>query len=226
MRELLRIITMNVADLLDEHLESDVLKGAFALEAVLGTNHGPRSPNTVFTLLHRVAGHAPARRGRGAAPRGVDTTTAALLAAAERAGVEIRTGQRVTRIRVEGARARGVELAGGGAVDAGLVVSNADPVTTLDGLVGGDHLDADFLREVRALRTAGPPARSTSRSSACPTCPCPRTAGPRAGCSRRRSTTSRPPSTTSSTARRCRRRRWRSPCPRSRTRAVPRRAST
>lgn len=151
MRDLLRIVTMNVADLLEETFESDAVRGAFALDAVLGTDHGPRSPNTVFTLLHRLAGEARSRPRDAGTGRRVD----ALVAAAEGAGVEIRTGARVARIRVDAGVARGVELDDGSAVDADLVVSNADPVTTFDALVGGDHLDADFLAEVRALRTRG-----------------------------------------------------------------------
>ncbi|MGB7740905.1 MAG: FAD-dependent oxidoreductase, partial [Steroidobacteraceae bacterium] len=55
MRELLRIGAMNVYDLLNEQFESPLLKGALALDAVLGTNFGPRSPGTVLTLLYRLA---------------------------------------------------------------------------------------------------------------------------------------------------------------------------
>ena len=47
MRELLRIGGMNAFDLLTEHFQSPVLQGALALDAVLGTNFGPRSPGTV-----------------------------------------------------------------------------------------------------------------------------------------------------------------------------------
>lgn len=150
MRDLLRIVTMNVADLLEETFETDAVRGAFTLDAVLGTDHGPRSPNTVFTLLHRLAGEARSRPRGGGAGR-----VEALIAAAEAAGVEIRTGVRVTRVRVDAAAVRGVELDDGNVVDAATVVSNADPVTTCVELVGGDHLDADFLAEVRALRTRG-----------------------------------------------------------------------
>lgn len=156
MRDLLRIITMNVADLLEESFETPALRGAFALDAVLGTNHGPRSPNTVFTLLHRVAGHGA---GGAVAGPGVGRITEALTAAATSAGVEIRTGVRVSRIHVESGAASAVELADGSTIDAGTVVSNADPVTTFTGLVGPDHLDADFLSEVKALRTRGTTGR-------------------------------------------------------------------
>lgn len=179
MRELLRIITMNVADLLEENFESDALKGAFALEAVLGTDHGPRSPNTVFTFLHRHAGHSVANANGASAVSGrVGHTVNALVDAAEQAGVEIRTGTRVARIRVEGGRARGVELGDGSFVEAGLVVSNADPATTLGELVGGDHLDADFLADVRALRTRGTTGKVNFALDRLPELPMPPGGGP------------------------------------------------
>ncbi|MDZ7841845.1 MAG: NAD(P)/FAD-dependent oxidoreductase [Gammaproteobacteria bacterium] len=156
MRDLLRIITMNAADLLEESFETGAVQGAFALDAVLGTNHGPRSPNTVFSLLHRFAGHGVG--GAGAAA-GVGGLADALTGAARAAGVEIRTNARVSRILVDTGTAAGVELADGDIIEAGIVVSNADPVTTFTTLVGADHLDADFLAEVRALRTRGTTGR-------------------------------------------------------------------
>ena len=61
MREFLRIVLINIADVLDDELESDLLKGAIGLDAVLGTGLGPRSPNSVFSLLYRLAGEADVR---------------------------------------------------------------------------------------------------------------------------------------------------------------------
>lgn len=179
MRDLLRIITMNAADLLEECFETPALQGAFALDAVLGTNHGPRSPNTVFTLLHRVAGHGPANPGAGtpARPR-VGRTARALADAARSHGVEIRTSARVARIHVEAGAARAVELTDGSTIDAGLVVSNADPVTTFTDLVGADHLDADFLREVKAIRTRGATGKVSFALDRLPDLPMPPDSGP------------------------------------------------
>lgn len=178
MRDLLRIITMNAADLLDEHFESDAIKGAFALEAVLGTNHGPRSPNTVFTLLHRFAGQGTGSDGMHALHSPVGHAVNALVAAAERAGVEIRTNAHVQDILVESGRVRGIELADGSVIEAERVVSNADPVTTFADLVGGDHLDADFLADVRALRTRGTTGKVNFAVDRMPDLPMPPAGGP------------------------------------------------
>lgn len=175
-RDLLRLVTMNVADLLEECFESPPVQGAFALDAVLGTNHGPRSPNTVFTLLHRLAGHGAA--GRVARSAGVGSTAAALVKAAETGGVSLRVDARVARIHVENGEARAVELADGETIEAGLIACNADPVTTFRELVGADHLDTDFLMEIRALRTRGATGRVAFALNRLPGLPMPADGGP------------------------------------------------
>lgn len=149
MRELLRIISMNMADLIDENFEADAVRGMLALDSVLGTDHGPRSPNTVFSwLLRQTLFNGAPMLSAGGSQRLVK----ALEVAARNAGVDIRTDARVARIDVAGGSARGVELADGTRYQADAVVANTDPVTTLVDLVDADHLDADFLGDVRAFR--------------------------------------------------------------------------
>jgi hypothetical protein len=53
MRDFLRVILMNVADLLDEQLTDDRLKGLLAFDAVLGCHLGPRSPTSLLGLYYR-----------------------------------------------------------------------------------------------------------------------------------------------------------------------------
>jgi phytoene dehydrogenase-like protein len=158
MRELLRIGGMNVQDLLDERFASPLLKGALALDAVLGTNLGPRSPGTVFTLLYRMAAAGGAEALTQPAG-GLGALSAALARAATVAGVQIRTQSPVKRILVSADRASGVVLASGEEIAAGVVVSSADPKTTLLGLLGSEHLDAGFARRVAQLRTGGVAAK-------------------------------------------------------------------
>lgn len=160
MREFLRIVLMNVADLAEERFDSDLLKGALAFDAVLGTHLGPRSPSTVLTLLHRLAGEVSGELGRIALPAGgMGSVTAALRKAAEEAGAEVRTGAAVSRILVEDDRAVGVALDGGEAVTAKAVISNADPKSTFLCLLGPRHLDAGFVRRVHNLRSRGDAAK-------------------------------------------------------------------
>ena len=154
MRELLRIGGMCVHDLLEERFELPLLKGALALDAVLGTNYGPRSPGTVLSLLYRMA----ASRGADslALPYGgLGAVAEALAQAARAAGAEIRVASPVSRIVVRADRVAGVLLASGEELAANAVVSSADPRSTFLGLLGSEHLDAGFVRRVSQLRSRG-----------------------------------------------------------------------
>jgi phytoene dehydrogenase-like protein len=155
-REFLRVAAMNAADIIEESFESDLLKGALAFDAVLGTSFGPRSPGSVFTLLYRLAGQIEGRAGALALPRGgMGAAVEAIAAAARAQGAEIRTEARVARILAEGDRATGVELESGERIAAGVVVSNADPQATFLSLLGPEHLDTGFVRRVSNLRMNG-----------------------------------------------------------------------
>ena len=154
MRELLRIGGMCVYDLLEDRFTLPLLKGALALDAVLGTNYGPRSPGTVLSLLYRAAASGGA--DCLALPRGgLGAVSAALARAAAAAGAEIRTGAPVVRIQVRDDRVAGVVLASGEEIAATTVVSSADPKSTFLGLLGAEHLDAGFVRRVSQVRSRG-----------------------------------------------------------------------
>ncbi len=154
MRELLRIIGMNVYDLVEEALESPVLRGALAFDAVLGSNAGPRAPGTVLNLLYRLAaedGAVPMAQPQG----GMGSVAAALAAAARQAGATLRTGTRVAQVLVRDDRAAGVVLEDGTTIACNHVVSNADPRTSFLTLLGAAQLDTGFVRRVEHLRDRG-----------------------------------------------------------------------
>lgn len=154
LRELLRIGGMCVQDLLDEQFETPLLKGAVGLDAVLGSNLAPRSPGSVLTLLTRAAA-ASVSHGTRVPLGGVGALCEALAAAARASGAALRTSAPVQCIRVRQDRACGVVLASGEELEAGLVISGADPKTTFLSLVGAQHLDAGFVRRIGHLRTRG-----------------------------------------------------------------------
>jgi phytoene dehydrogenase-like protein len=159
MRELLRIAGMCVQDLLDEHFESPLLKGALAFDAVLGTNLGPRSPGSVFTLLYRLAATGGSASSLAQPVGGLGALTEALARAAQSAGAELRLAAPVARVIVTQDSAAGVVLESGEKLEAGCVISSADPSTTFLRLLGAEHLDAGFVRRVTHLRTQGMTAK-------------------------------------------------------------------
>jgi phytoene dehydrogenase-like protein len=156
MRAFLRLIGMNIHDEVTERFDCPVLKGAISLDAVLGTHLGPRSPNTIMTYLHRLAGD----RGRIAVPKGgMGSVSEELAHVARDAGVTIRTDMPVKRIIVENGRVSGVETESGERFDSLTVVSNADPKRTMMTLVGARHMETGFTRRIHHLRARGNTAK-------------------------------------------------------------------
>ncbi|HJS91866.1 MAG TPA: NAD(P)/FAD-dependent oxidoreductase, partial [Steroidobacteraceae bacterium] len=85
--------------------------------------------------------------------------TDAIAAAASAAGAQIRLGTPVARVIVRKDSAAGVLLESGERLEAGCVVSSADPRTTFLRLLGAEHLDTGFVRRVAHLRTLGMTAK-------------------------------------------------------------------
>lgn len=151
MYEFLRVAAINIYDVLNERFDNELLKGAIALDAVLGNAMGPRSPGTVLTWLQKLAGEQNGPLGCHARPGFVD----ALTESAEDAGVVIRYGARVAKVLIENDRAFGVQLENGDLVKASRVVSNLDPRVLFGSLVGAPRLDAMFANRVQQIRGNG-----------------------------------------------------------------------
>lgn len=154
--ELLRVLPMAVQDLVDEWFEHDAVKALVAAGGVQDIRQGPRSGGTSFVLLHNLVG-APAGsvRARGWWRDGPDTFTVTAEALARKARATIRTGATVERITVKDYATTGVVLAGGEEIAAPVVISTADPVHTMLGLVDPVWLDPEFLHGVRQIKLRG-----------------------------------------------------------------------
>jgi phytoene dehydrogenase-like protein len=156
---LLRWLPMAVADLVGESFQTERLRAAIAARGTWGMFAGPWSAGTGANLLLQTAfdSHSagPAAFVRG----GPGALTAALAAAARRAGAEIRTDAEVARVIVRDGRAAGVLLGSGEEIPARAVVSNADPKRTFLKLVEPTELDPDFLAHVRNYRSSGSAAK-------------------------------------------------------------------
>ncbi len=131
-REAIRALPMAVADLVQEVFEDEAVRGPLSTRGVLFTAFGPWSAGTASVFLNDSAGNDGGAAGTAVLARGGTQALADALASAARAsGVEIRTGSEVAQIRSSGGRVRGVTLTDGTELDAGLVVSAADPKRTL-----------------------------------------------------------------------------------------------
>ena len=159
MSDLMRLALINIYDVMEENFENDLLKAAISLDSLLGSHMGPRSPNTVYGYLYRRMGDIYGFNGPAVVRGGMGAVGEALGNAAKTAGVDIEVSAAVSKINVDVDRATGVTLADGRVVDADMVVSNADPKTTFNKLVGLTNIETGIARRVKTMRMKGDAAK-------------------------------------------------------------------
>src|SRR5438876_651262 len=126
-----RLMTMSIADLLDDWFESPQVKGALAVNGVIGTWAGPYEPGTAYVMAHHSIGDI----GDGHLGNwdfqegGMGAVADAIGSAARQRGATVRTGARVARALLEGGRAAGVVLDNGEDIRAGVGVTSQHPQT-------------------------------------------------------------------------------------------------
>jgi phytoene dehydrogenase-like protein len=156
LKDLFRLLTMSVGDLLDDWFVTDELKGCYASTGVVGVWAGPRTPGTAYNLLHHALGELDGKGGAwGHVRGGMGAISEALAASARAAGADVRTDAPVRSIDVEGGRVTGVTLASGETLRAPTVLSGAHPQTTVLDLVGARHFPDDVAEDMRRYRTRG-----------------------------------------------------------------------
>lgn len=162
-----RLMSMSVADLLEERFESDAVRGVLSVSGVIGAWAGPRSPGTAYVMLHHKLGDVGVGEGAagaaagGDAPRGtwgfpeggMGGVTRAMRAAAEHFGAKIRTGAEVARIKVADGRVTGVALANGDEIDADVVVATTHPQLTFLRHLERRELPAEFVQDIERWRS-------------------------------------------------------------------------
>ena len=153
---LVQLMTMSAADFLDQWFETDVLKATMSASGIIGTFQGVRSPGTAYVLLHHYMGEIDgAFRSWGFAKGGTGAISNAIAAAAREAGVEIRTEAPIAKILVREGRTRGVVLANGDEIEAGIVSSSVDPRLTFMRMLGEEHLPPEFVDGVSRYKFRG-----------------------------------------------------------------------
>jgi phytoene dehydrogenase-like protein len=150
-----RLMTMSIADLLDDWFSSPQVKAALAVNGVIGTWAGPYAPGTAYVMAHHSIGDVgDGHLGNwGFQEGGMGAVAAAIERAARDNGAEIRTAARVARVTVSGDRATGVVLENGEEIEARVVVSTLHPRTAFLEQVGKDNLPADFARDISQWKT-------------------------------------------------------------------------
>jgi len=152
-----RLMTMSIADLLDDWFESPQVKGALAVNGVIGTWAGPYEPGTAYVMAHHSIGDVgDGRLGSWGFPEGgMGAVAAAIASSARSLGVTIRTGARVAKVTVApgSGRATGVVLDNGDEITAKVIVTSLHPKTAFLDHVGRENLPADFAGDIERWKT-------------------------------------------------------------------------
>ena len=157
MTELMRVAPMAVADWMRDRLETERLRAGLAIGALEGAFTGPWSAHTAVHWLLREALAGDDVVGGAAA------LATALEAAARAAGVELRSGTKVTRVVCGGREAdggvTGVEVGGDGVggevIAARAVLSTLDPKATFGALIGPPVVPLALADAARVYRMRG-----------------------------------------------------------------------
>lgn len=169
LREFMRLMLINVYDVLEDELSDDRLKGLIAFDTVLGHHAGPRSPNSLLGLYHRISSQVQGQRGALALPKGgMASVIGAMQKALTTRGVTLRFNAQVKAITVDDDRVKSVTLASGDTLTADVVLSALHPVTTLMTLVGAPQFDTGVVRRVQHIKSRGTTAKLSLKLKALP----------------------------------------------------------
>ncbi|MDE0884335.1 MAG: NAD(P)/FAD-dependent oxidoreductase [Myxococcota bacterium] len=153
---LTKLMTMSVSDFLDEWFETDILKSLMALNGIIGTMLGPKSPGTAYVLLHHYMGELDgAFTAWGAQQGGTGGVSEAIASAARSYGAEIRCNAPVERVLVEDGTAVGVVMENGDEIKSKVVASGCDPTVTFRKLLEEKELPDDLISAIDNFKYRG-----------------------------------------------------------------------
>jgi phytoene dehydrogenase-like protein len=170
---LTKLMTMSASDYLDEWFESDQLKAVLALNGIIGTFLGPRSPGTAYVMLHHFMGGVDgAFTVWGFQKGGTGGVSEAIASAARSFGATIRCEAPVEQVLVKRGEAVGVALANGEEISADLVVSGADPRVTFRKLVDERELPDELITSIDNFKFRGSSGKVNLALDGLPTFTC------------------------------------------------------
>jgi phytoene dehydrogenase-like protein len=150
-----RLMTMSIADLLDDWFESPQVKGAMAVNGVIGTWAGPCEPGTAYVMAHHSIGDVgDGQLGSWGYPEGgMGGVSAAIAKSAREFGAELRTSARVDRLIVRDGQVRGAVLTNGDEIYAPLVVTTLHPKIAFLDQVPRSELPGSFVQDIERWKT-------------------------------------------------------------------------
>jgi phytoene dehydrogenase-like protein len=158
--DITRLMSMSIADLLDDWFESPQVKGALAVNGVIGTWAGPYAPGTAYVMAHHSIGdvgdgvsHSGQLGSWGYPEGGMGAVSAAIARSARTFGAELRTGTRVESVSTSNGHVTGVVLENGEQLTSPLVVTSLHPKTAFLDQLPRTELPDDFVQDIERWNT-------------------------------------------------------------------------
>lgn len=149
------LFNWSMAEFLEHYLQDERLHIALMGQGIIGTNASPYEKGTASIHFHHASGRMMDQTGKdqpgtwGYVKGGIGMVSFMLCEVARAHGAVIASGMPVCRI-IPG---EGVELAGGERIKAPVIISNADPCTTLE-LLGNDS-ESEWSEKVNSVPIRG-----------------------------------------------------------------------
>jgi len=155
MGDVTRLLTMSIADLLDDWFESPQVKGLMAVNGIIGTWAGPYEPGTAYVMAHHSIGDVgDGQLGSWGYPEGgMGAVSEAIARSARSFGAEIPTDAKVSRVLTRGGQVRGVVLDSGEEILAPLVVTTLHPKIAFLEHLARHELPDDFVTDIEHFKT-------------------------------------------------------------------------
>lgn len=128
-------------------LKNDKLRQAFSIQPLL-VGGSPFQTTSIYGLIH----YLERKWGVWFAMGGTGAMVSALGRLMEQQGIEVRLGETVEQVTLDGRRATGVVLAGGATLPADIVVSNVDPMHLFTQMLPREALPASVKLKLRTAR--------------------------------------------------------------------------
>lgn len=152
--DITKLLTGSIADLIEDHFESDALRGLLSVSGCIGTWAGPRSAGSAYVMLHHHVGDLDGTAGAWGFPRGgMGGVTQALARSARAYGAKIRTLAEVAKINVTDGTVTGVSLANGDELRARSVITTVHPSIAFLNLIDATELPTEFLTDIRRWKS-------------------------------------------------------------------------
>jgi phytoene dehydrogenase-like protein len=153
-------VLLSAEALLSRYIQSDRLRGLMMFMGMVSTWGGPATPGTAYVYGYHAQGEFEGHFNRYGLPAGgMGMIAAAMQRSLVAHGGTVRLNAPVRRVLTRDGIATGVVLESGETVQAGIVVSNADPKRSLVTLVDAADLTPPVRAKAAALDQRGSMAR-------------------------------------------------------------------